>query len=81
MCTKYTFYQYYTPTLKKRIKFEFVSPYMAILHDKLFATYPSLDEILTCQMPQGSYCKINKPLFAIDKTKQCAIYLFNQQRS
>ena len=32
-------------------------------------------------MAQGSYCKINKPLFAIDKTKQCAIYLFNQQRS
>ena len=32
-------------------------------------------------MAQGSYCKINRPLFAIDKTKQCAIYLFNQQRS
>ena len=54
---------------------------MAISHDKLFATYPSLDEILTCQMVQGSYCEINKPLFAIDKTKQCAIYLFNQQRA
>ena len=53
---------------------------MAILQDKLFATYPSLDEILICQMAQGSYCEINKPLFAIDKTKQCAIYLFNQQR-
>ena len=54
---------------------------MAISHDKLFATYPSLDEILTCQMAQGSYCEINKPLFTTDKTKQCAIYLFNQQRS
>ena len=53
---------------------------MAVSHDKLFATYPSLDEILTCQMAQGN-CKISKPLFAIDKTNQCAIYLFNQQRS
>ena len=54
---------------------------MAISQDKLFATYPSLDEILTCQMAQGSYCAISKPLFTVDKTKQCAIYLFNQQRS
>ena len=35
------------PTLKQ-IKFKFESPYMAISHDKLFATYPSLGEILTC---------------------------------
>ena len=69
------------PTLKKQIKFKFESPYMAISHDKLFATYPSLDEILTFQIARASYCKINKPLFAIDKTKQYAIYLFNQQRS
>ena len=69
------------PTLKKQIKFRFEYPYMAISHDKLFATYPSLDEILTCQMAQESYCEIYKPLFTIDKTKQCAIYLFNQQRS
>ena len=69
------------PSLKKQIKFKFESPYMAISHSKLFAIYPSLDEILTCQMVQGSYCEINKPLFTIDKTKQCAIYLFNQQRS
>ena len=68
------------PTLKKQIKFKFESPYMAISQDKLFVTYPSLDEILTCQMAQGSYCKINKKLFATDKTKQCTIYLFNQQR-
>ena len=54
---------------------------MAISHDKLFATYPSLDEILTGQMAQGSYCEINKPLFTTDKTKQCAIHLFNQQRA
>ena len=54
---------------------------MVISHGKLFATHPSLDEILSCQMAQGSYCKINKLLFTIDKTKQCAIYLFNQQRS
>ena len=53
---------------------------MAISQDKLFATYTSLDEILTCQMAQGLYCKINKPLFATDKTRQCTIYLFNQQR-
>ena len=50
---------------------KFESPYVAI----------SLDKILTCQMAQGSYCEINKPLFTIDKTKQCAIYLFNHQRS
>ena len=69
------------PVVKKCVTFKFESPYMAISQDQLFVTYPSLDEILTCQMAQGSYCEINKPLHAIDKTKQCAIYLFKQQRS
>ena len=69
------------PIVKKGVIFKFESPYMAISQDQLFVTYPSLDEILTCQMAQGSYCEINKPLFPIDKTQQCAIYLFKQQRS
>ena len=56
---------------------------MAISHDKLFATYPSLDEILTCQMAQGSYCEINKPIFTIDQqrsqiNKYCKIDFINQ---
>ena len=69
------------PIVKKHVTFKLESPYMAISQDQLFVTYPSLDKILTCQMAQGSYCEINKLLFAIDKTKQCAIYLFKQQRS
>ena len=69
------------PIVKKCVTFKFESPYMAISQDQLFVTYPSLDEILTCQMAQGSYCEINKSLLAVDKTKQCAMYLFKQQRS
>ena len=57
------------PILKKCVTFKFESPNVAISQDQLFITYPSLDEILTCQMAQGSYCKINKPLLAIDKTQ------------
>ena len=63
------------PKLKKTFLYELKSPYIAMRSDSNYFTIPMHDDILTCTISAGHFCKLNTPLFPVDTTTECIYHL------
>ena len=63
------------PKLKKTFLYELKSPYIAMRSDSNYFTILMHDDILTCTISAGHFCKLNMPLFPVDTTKECIYHL------
>ena len=50
--------------------------YLAISTDKLYTTFPTADEIFSCRMSSGSFCKINNAIYPTTTIRSCEYALF-----
>ena len=44
--------------------------------DKLHVTFPNSDEIFSCRMSSGSFCKINNAIYPTNTIRSCKYALF-----
>ena len=66
--------------LKKTFLHELESPYIAMRSDSNYFTIPVHDNILTCTISAGHFCKLNTPLFPVDTTIECIYHLLVNDR-
>ena len=64
------------PVLNKQLKHNLDHQYLAISIDKLYLTFPTSDEILSCRMSSGNFCEINNVTCPTNTIKSCEYALF-----
>ena len=64
------------PILNKQLKHRLDHQYIVISTDKLYVTFPTMEEILSCRMSSGSFCKINNAIYPMNTIRSCKYALF-----
>ena len=63
------------PLLHKQFKYNLPNDFIAIPKDNLYITNPNSEEIFSCQLSAGYYCKIKTPFYSLDSTNHYSYYL------
>ena len=63
------------PQLKKVLKYNLESPYIALQNHGNYFVIPINDDILICTILAGHFCNLNTPLYPVDSITECAHHL------
>ena len=69
------------PTLNKQMRHKLDHQYLAISTDKLYVTFPTAEEIFSCRVSIGSFCKINNAIYPTSTINSCEYALFMEQQT
>ena len=69
------------PPLNKQMRYKLDHQYWAISTDKLYATFPTAEEIFSCRMSIGSFCEINNAIYPTNTVNSCEYALFMEQQT
>ena len=64
------------PQLKKQLHYVLHHEHLALTTDRLYVTYPSASEILSCQISSGAFCEINSAIYPVSTSQTCEHSLF-----
>ena len=67
------------PPLNKQMRHRLDYKYLAISTDRLYITFPTAEEILSCRMSIGSFCEINNAIYPTSAINSCEHALFTEQ--
>ena len=69
------------PPLNKQMRHKLDHQYLAISTDKLYATFPTAEEIFSCRMSIESFCEINNAIYPTSAVNLCKYALFTEQQT
>ena len=69
------------PPLNKQMRHKLDHQYLAISIDKLYVTFPTVEEIFSCRMSIGSFCEINNAIYPTSTINSCEYALFMEQQT
>ena len=69
------------PPLNKQMRHKLDHQYLAISTDKLYVTFPIVEEIFSCRMSIGSFCEINNVIYPTSTINSCEYALFMEQQT
>ena len=67
------------PPLNKQMRHKLDHQYLAISTDRLYVTFPTVEEIFSCRMNIGSFCEINNAIYPTSAINLCEYALFMEQ--
>ena len=67
------------PILNKQLKHRLDHQYLVIPTDKLYVTFPTLEEIFSCRMSSRSFCEINNAIYPTNTIRSCEYVLFMEK--
>ena len=68
------------PPLNKQMRHKLDHQYLAISTDKLYATFPTVEEIFSCRMSIESFCEINNAIYPTSTVNSCEYVLFMENK-